>query len=65
MTNSALPETIQTILDKNTEPDSIFSAILPAIGEALQCDRCFLYFPHSAPSTVTHQEKSAKVVHKN
>jgi hypothetical protein len=21
--------------------------------------------PHSAPSTVTHQEKSAKVVHKN
>ncbi|MDB9344591.1 GAF domain-containing protein [Nodularia spumigena CS-586/05] len=43
MTNLALPETIQTILDKNTEPDSIFSAILPAIGEALQCDRCFLY----------------------
>jgi salicylate hydroxylase len=23
------------------------------------------YIPHSAPSTVTHQEKSAKVVHKN
>ncbi|MBD2295245.1 GAF domain-containing protein [Anabaena sphaerica FACHB-251] len=43
MTYLALPETIQSILDKYIEPDSIFSAILPAVGEVLQCDRCFLY----------------------
>jgi GAF domain-containing protein len=43
MTNIALPDTIQSILAKNSEPDSTFAAILPALGEVLQCDRCFLY----------------------
>lgn len=43
MTNLTLPATIQSILDKYTEPDSVFSAILPAVGEVLECDRCFLY----------------------
>jgi GAF domain-containing protein len=43
MTDLVLPETIQSVLDKYVEPDDIFCAILPAVGEVLQCDRCFLY----------------------
>jgi GAF domain-containing protein len=43
MTDFTLPETLQSILDKQSTPDSIFSALLPALGEVLQCDRCFLY----------------------
>ncbi len=43
MTDIALPNTIQSILDKNSEPDSIFTVILPELGRILQCDRCFLY----------------------
>ncbi|BAZ51149.1 hypothetical protein NIES4103_37980 [Nostoc sp. NIES-4103] len=43
MTYLALPATIQSILDRYSEPDSILTAILPALGEVLQCDRCFLY----------------------
>ncbi|BAB74453.1 GAF domain-containing protein [Anabaena sp. FACHB-709] len=43
MNDLALPEIIQSILDKHIEPDAVFSAILPALGEVLQCDRCFLY----------------------
>ncbi|RCJ21930.1 histidine kinase [Nostoc minutum NIES-26] len=43
MTDLALPTTIQSILDSYSELDSIFAAILPALGEVLECDRCFLY----------------------
>lgn len=43
MTDFTLPETLQSILDKQNTPDCIFSALLPALGEVLQCDRCFLY----------------------
>jgi GAF domain-containing protein len=44
MTDSNLPEAIKTILlDTNDEPDAVFEALLPILGEVLQCDRCFLY----------------------
>ncbi|MCF4969129.1 GAF domain-containing protein [Nostoc sp. CMAA1605] len=43
MTDLALPRSIQNILEKYTEPEAIFPAILPVIGEVLECDRCFLY----------------------
>ncbi|MBU7584752.1 MAG: GAF domain-containing protein [Nostoc sp. TH1S01] len=43
MTNSVLPEAVQQVLETYSEPDDIFTAILPIVGEILQCDRCFLY----------------------
>lgn len=43
MTDLTLPKTIQSILDTDGRLDSIFSALLPALGKVLQCDRCFLY----------------------
>ncbi|OUL21885.1 GAF domain-containing protein [Nostoc sp. T09] len=43
MTSLVLPEAVQNVLDRYSEPDAVFTAILPAIGEVLQCDRCFLY----------------------
>ncbi|ARV60050.1 GAF domain-containing protein [Nostocales cyanobacterium HT-58-2] len=49
MSDANLPEAIQNILDTNSEPDAIFAALLPALGEVLQCDRTFLYLrnPHT------------------
>ncbi|MBD1998433.1 GAF domain-containing protein [Leptolyngbya sp. FACHB-541] len=38
--------TIQTDLQDvwlPDEPDAVFSALLPALGKVLECDRCFLY----------------------
>ncbi|GAB1543607.1 hypothetical protein NUACC21_62820 [Scytonema sp. NUACC21] len=43
MLNSTLPKAIQDILEKHSEPDAVFTALLPVLGEVLQCDRCFLY----------------------
>lgn len=43
MTDQALPTVLDNILATNREPDAVFSALLPALGEVLQCDRCFLY----------------------
>ncbi len=40
-------QTIKTILDKtsegNSDADAIFSELMPAVAEALECDRTFLY----------------------
>lgn len=43
MTDIALPSAIEIILDKYSEPEAIFSELVPKIGEILQSDRCFLY----------------------
>lgn len=43
MNSLVLPKNIQSVLERNSDPDVIFREILPLIGEALQCDRCFLY----------------------
>ncbi len=37
---------LQTILQSKAAPDDIFTALLPVLGEILQCDRCFLYLRH-------------------
>ena len=40
-------QAIKAILDKisegNSDPDAIFSELMPAVAEALKCDRTFLY----------------------
>jgi GAF domain-containing protein len=43
MTEPALPEVLEKIFANNSEPDAAFSALLPALCDVLQCDRCFLY----------------------
>lgn len=40
------PVVIERIFSDNNTPDAVFSALLPALGEVLQCDRCFLYLRH-------------------
>ncbi len=49
MTDQALPDVLEKILTPDSEPDAVFSALLPALVEVLQCDRCFLYLrnPHT------------------
>lgn len=56
MLNSTLPKTIQDILEKHNEPNAIFNGLLPALGEVLQCDRCFLYLrnPELKVGKITH-----------
>ena len=43
MNNRSLTEILDKISVADSEPDAVFTALLPALGEALQCDRCFLY----------------------
>jgi GAF domain-containing protein len=52
MADPTLPAALEKILATDSEPDAVFSALLPALGEVLQCDneaggsgvhRCFLY----------------------
>lgn len=43
MTDLALPTSLQSIFEQHNQPDLLFSALLPVLGEVLQCDRCFLY----------------------
>ncbi len=43
MNSLVLPKAVQDVLDRHNDPDAVFRAILPIIGEVLQCDRCFLY----------------------
>jgi len=56
MTDIALPGTIQSVFNKYSEPDALFSALLPILGQVLKCDRCFLYLRH--PET-----KLGKITH--
>ncbi len=37
--------TIDKIFTDYKEPVAVFTALLPEIGEVLQCDRIFLYLP--------------------
>lgn len=43
MEHESLPSVLESILAIGNEPDTVFSALLPALGDVLQCDRCFLY----------------------
>lgn len=44
-----VPTVLEKILVSYREPDAVFVALLPALGEVFQCDRCFLYLrsPHT------------------
>jgi GAF domain-containing protein len=44
---------LETLFTQYREPESLFAAILPAIGEELQTDRCFLHVRH--PITRMHR----------
>lgn len=46
MTEQNLPTVLNGIFTDNSTPDAVFSALLPALGEVLQCDRIFLYLRH-------------------
>lgn len=56
MNSLVLPKAVQDVLDRYSDPDAVFRAILPRIGEVLQCDRCFLYLRNP-------QNKWAKVAY--
>ncbi|MEG4027912.1 MULTISPECIES: GAF domain-containing protein [unclassified Microcoleus] len=43
MTDQILPQILDKILSDTKTPDDVFSALLPALGEVLNCDRVFLY----------------------
>ena len=42
MTPIPLPQSIKAALSEHSEPEAIFQAVLPAVCEMLQTDRCFL-----------------------
>lgn len=46
---------IDTIF-QSSDPDAVFSALLPQLGETLDCDRCFLYLrnPYTRMGTVPY-----------
>lgn len=46
MISQPLPQTISCILAWHQEAEELFEALLPALGEFLMCDRCFLYLRH-------------------
>lgn len=45
----SLPPLIAQIFTTADQPNAVFEALMPALGEFLQCDRCFLYLrdPHT------------------
>lgn len=46
MPSQTVPVSIQAILMAQQSPEHTFAALLPALGEYLRCDRCFLYLRH-------------------
>ncbi len=38
-----LPEVLENVFTNNSEPDAVFSAMLPVLCDVLQSDRAFLY----------------------
>ncbi|AFZ32721.1 hypothetical protein Glo7428_4275 [Gloeocapsa sp. PCC 7428] len=51
-----LPEALENVFADNSEPDAIFNALLPALCNVLQTDRCFLYLrnPHNQKGKVAY-----------
>jgi GAF domain-containing protein len=41
--NKALPVSVAQIFARNQAPEALFTALMSALGESLDCDRCFLY----------------------
>jgi GAF domain-containing protein len=51
-----LPRELESVFEAEREPDQIFTALMPAICEVLQCDRVFLYLrnPETQRGCITH-----------
>ncbi|HEY9618810.1 MAG TPA: GAF domain-containing protein [Crinalium sp.] len=43
MTAYTLPSTLEAVFSEHTKPEALFEALLPALCEVLQSDRCFLH----------------------
>lgn len=51
-----LPDVLIQLFEDEVEPDRLFTALMPALGAVLPCDRCFLYLrePTIKQGKVTH-----------
>lgn len=51
-----LPDSITAVLQDNQDPDAVFTALMPAVVDILQCDRCFLFIrdPQRQRIRITH-----------
>ena len=56
MTDQVLPDVLEKIFATDSAPDTVFSALLPALVEVLKCDRCFLYLrnPHTKMGKIAY-----------
>lgn len=56
MTDKNLPQFMEEIFSNSKTPDAVFSALMPALGEVLNCDRVFLYLrdPNTQTGTVPY-----------
>jgi GAF domain-containing protein len=41
--NKILPASIKRVFAVNQTPELLLAALMPALGESLDCDRCFIY----------------------
>lgn len=53
MTQNPLPQTLQDVFRLHSQPEALFAALLPALCDTLQTDRCFLEVRN--PQTRMHQ----------
>ncbi|MEO1390687.1 MAG: GAF domain-containing protein [Cyanobacteria bacterium J06634_6] len=53
---SELPEGIASIFQETSDPDAVLTALMPAVVDALQCDRCFIFIrdPQRQRTRITH-----------
>lgn len=53
---SALPDNIASIFQETSDPDAVLTALMPAVVDALQCDRCFMFIrdPQRQRTRITH-----------
>ena len=51
-----MSDDLQALLNRDAAPDELLGDLMPALGEALDCDRCVLFLrdPHSARARATH-----------
>lgn len=51
-----LPAALTQVFEQFTEPEALLTALMPALGEILPCDRCFLYLrnPVQNQGIITH-----------
>jgi hypothetical protein len=52
-TEPVLPEVLENVFVAYIKPEDVFAALLPAVCEVLQTDRCFLHLRN--PHTRMHQ----------